>query len=116
PQTRQADETQTPEQLLGTHVQRLEALTELDEREDVALDVEVPGDVCACETELVGGGYEATQRVRRADHEGRPGIVGARPASVVGAHREGRVGAHQRREELGDTHGCQRRVTPTPSP
>jgi hypothetical protein len=83
-------------------VQRGQPVAQLERGEDVALDVEVTGDVGAAEAELARCGDEATQRVGGSEHERRRRVVRPGAAAVVGAEADRQVGSENRGDQVRD--------------
>ena len=73
-------------------LKRRAAVAQLERGEDVALEVEVAGDVRAPEAELAGRGDDASQRVGRPDHDRGGRVGGAAAAAVVGPELDREVG------------------------
>ena len=74
-----------------------QALVQLEGGEDVALDVEVAGDVGPGEAELARRRQDAAQRVGRPEHERGRRVGRAELGAVVGPDGDRQVGARGRR-------------------
>ena len=83
----------------------LDVVGDLHDVEDVAVDLELTGDVGATEPELVGRGHDPAEGVGRAHDDGGACIGGPERRPVVGAERHRDVVAEHVGKEIRNAHG-----------
>ena len=98
------DELGGSHDLSGAEPQLLDVLGDGHHVEDVAVDLELTGDVGASEPQLVGGGDDAAERVRGAHHDGRAGIGRPEARPVVGPERDRHLVAEHVGQEIRNAH------------
>ena len=82
-----------------------EPLVEAERLVDVALEIELAGNVRAREAQLAGRGQQAAERVRGAKDHARRRVRGPNDVSVVELDGHRRVRAEQLRDQRGERHG-----------
>ena len=99
-----------PDELGGSHdlpgpePQLLDVLGDGHHVEDVAVDLELAGDVGAPEPQLVGRGDDAAEGIRGAHHDRRAGIGRPEARPVVGPERDRHLVAEHVGQEIRNAH------------
>ena len=104
-QPRCSRELQRVHPLLAREVEAVEPAPQLERGEQVALDVQVAGDVRPAEAEVARRGGEPAHRVGRLHDERGRRVLRAGVAAVVGLEADGEVFAEDPRDKIRNCHG-----------